>query len=48
MLDPLHRYVTALSISLPQAGRVLDAFHLTRLGFAAIDDVRRRAPVEDK
>jgi len=41
-LDPYRGYATALSSSLPKAVRVLDAFHVTRLGFAAVDDVRRR------
>jgi transposase len=41
-LDPFRGYATALSTSLPEATRVLDAFHVTRLGFAAVDDVRRR------
>src|SRR5689334_22439281 len=41
-LDPFRGYATALSVSLPHATRVLDAFHVTRLGFAAVDDVRRR------
>ncbi|HWI01065.1 MAG TPA: transposase [Propionibacteriaceae bacterium] len=41
-LDPFRGYATALRTSLPQATRVLDAFHVTRLGFAALDDVRRR------
>ncbi len=41
-LDPFRGYATALSSSLPDATRVLDAFHVTRLGFAAVDDVRRR------
>jgi transposase len=41
-LDPFRGYATALSTSLPAAVRVLDAFHVTRLGFAAVDDVRRR------
>ena len=41
-LDPFRGYATALSTSLPDAVRVLDAFHVTRLGFAAVDDVRRR------
>ncbi len=41
-LDPFRGYATALSTSLPGAVRVLDAFHVTRLGFAAVDDVRRR------
>jgi hypothetical protein len=31
-----------LRTSLPHATRVLDAFHVTRLGFAAVDDARRR------
>jgi transposase len=31
---------------LPHATRVLDAFHVTRLGFAAVDDVRRRVQQE--
>src|SRR6478736_3843341 len=33
--------------SLPHATRVLDAFHVTRLGFAAVDDVRRRVQRQD-
>src|SRR6476660_5222462 len=41
-LDPFRGYATALSTSLPGAVRVLDAFHVTRLGFAAVDEVRRR------
>jgi transposase len=41
-LDPFRGYATALHTSLPKAVRVLDAFHVTRLGFAAVDDVRRR------
>lgn len=45
-LDPFRGYATALSTALftalPDAVRVLDAFHVTRLGFAAVDDVRRR------
>lgn len=40
-LDPFRGYATALRTSLPEATRVLDAFHVTRLGFAAVDDVRR-------
>jgi transposase len=47
-LDPFRgRYATALRTCLPQAARVLDAFHVTRLGFAAVDDVRRRVQQED-
>ena len=41
-LDPFRGYATALSTSLPHAIRVLDAFHVVRLGLAAVDDVRRR------
>lgn len=41
-LDPFRGYATALSTCLPQATRVADAFHITRLGLAAVDDVRRR------
>lgn len=41
-LDPFRGYAAALSTSLPDATRVLDAFHATRLAFAAVDDVRRR------
>jgi transposase len=45
-LDPFRGYATALSSSLPKAVRVLDAFHVTRLGFAAVDEVRRRVQQE--
>ena len=41
-LDPYRGYATALRIALPGAIRVLDAFHVVRLGFAAVDEVRRR------
>jgi transposase len=41
-LDPFRGYGSALSTGLPHAVRVLDAFHVVRLGFAAVDDVRRR------
>ncbi len=41
-LDPFRGYATALSTSLPHATRVLDPFHVVRLGLAAVDDVRRR------
>ena len=41
-LDPFRGYANALRTCLPQATRVLDTFHVTRLGFAAVDDVRRR------
>ena len=40
-LDPFRGYGAALSAGLPHAVRVLDAFHVVRLGFAAVDDVRR-------
>jgi transposase len=45
-LDPFRGYATALTSSLPHAVRVLDAFHVTRLGFAAVDEVRRRVQQE--
>ena len=41
-LDPFRGYATALRTQLPGAVRVLDAFHVTRLGLAAVDEVRRR------
>jgi transposase len=41
-LDPFRGYGAALSAGLPNAVRVLDPFHVVRLGFAAVDDVRRR------
>jgi transposase len=41
-LDPFRGYGSALSAGLPRAVRVLDPFHVVRLGFAAVDDVRRR------
>jgi len=34
-LDPFRGYATALSAALPRAVRVLDAFHVVRLGLAA-------------
>jgi transposase len=45
-LDPFRGYATALRLSLPNATRVLDAFHVSRLGFAAVDEVRRRVQQE--
>jgi len=45
-LDPYRGYASALRTHLPHAVRVLDAFHVTRLGFAAVDDVRRRIQQE--
>jgi transposase len=41
-LDPYRGYASALRTALPDAVRVLDTFHVVRLGFAAVDDVRRR------
>jgi transposase len=41
-LDPFRGYATALRTTLPQATRVLDAFHVIRLGLDAVDQVRRR------
>jgi transposase len=41
-LDPFRGYATALSSQLPGAVRVLDPFHVVRLGLACVDDVRRR------
>jgi transposase len=45
-LDPFRGYATALRVNLPQAVRVLDAFHVVRLGFNAVDQVRRRVQHE--
>ena len=45
-LDPYRGYASALRSALPDAVRVLDAFHVVRLGFAAVDDVRRRIQQE--
>ncbi len=47
-LDPYRGYATALTHSLPDAVRVLDAFHVVRLGQAAVDDVRRRRQQETR
>ena len=41
-MDPFRGYATALSSRLPDAVRVLDPFHIVRLGLACVDDVRRR------
>jgi transposase len=46
-LDPYRGYASALRTALPHAVRVLDAFHVVRLGLAAVDDVRRRIQRED-
>ena len=42
-LDPFRGYATALRTTWPRATRVLDAFHVVRLGLNALDQVRRRA-----
>ncbi|HEY1565683.1 MAG TPA: ISL3 family transposase [Solirubrobacteraceae bacterium] len=41
-LDPYRGYATALGDQLPQAQRVLDPFHITKLGLDVLDEVRRR------
>ena len=41
-LDPFRGCATALRTHLPRAVRVLDAFHVVKLGFDAVDQVRRR------
>ncbi|WP_219419405.1 ISL3 family transposase [Pseudonocardia nigra] len=41
-LDPFRGYATALADQLPAATRVLDPFHVCKLGLGALDDVRRR------
>ena len=41
-LDPYRGYATALRGSLPDAIRVLDPFHVLRLGLSCLDEVRRR------
>ncbi len=41
-LDPFRGYATALRVELPHATRVLDAFHVVRLGNQVVDEVRRR------
>jgi transposase len=45
-LDPFRGYLTALREHLPHARRVLEAFHVVKLGFDAVDDVRRRVQQE--
>jgi transposase len=46
-LDPYRGYAWTLRTALPWAVRVLDAFDVVRLGFAAMDDeVRRRIQQE--
>ncbi len=41
-LDPFHGYKNALDDELEDAVAVLDAFHVVKLGTAAMDEVRRR------
>jgi transposase len=41
-LDPFRGYATALATQLPDATRVLDPFHVVKLGLSCLDDVRRR------
>lgn len=41
-LDPFRGYATALRLALPEATRVLDAFHVVKLGNQVVDEVRRR------
>ncbi|MDP9444202.1 MAG: ISL3 family transposase [Actinomycetota bacterium] len=41
-LDPFRGYATALHTELPSATRVLDAFHVVRLGNTVVEEVRRR------
>jgi transposase len=46
VLDPFRGYAAPLRAHLGGATVVLDAFHVTRLGFTAVDDVRRRVQQE--
>jgi transposase len=41
-LDPFRGYATVLHSQLPHAIRVLDAFHVVKLGNTVVDEVRRR------
>lgn len=45
-LDPYRGYASALTASLPDAIRVLDPFHVVRLGLSCLDEVRRRVQQE--
>lgn len=45
-LDPFRGYATALADTLPSAVRVLDAFHVVKLGLDMLDQVRRRVQQE--
>jgi hypothetical protein len=37
-LDPFRGYATALDIQLPHATRVLDPFHVVKLGLSCLDE----------
>lgn len=45
-LDPFQGYKTAIDDELEDAVAVLDAFHVVKLGTAALDDCRRRVQLE--
>jgi transposase len=45
-LDPFRGYATALTAQLPDAVRVLDPFHVVKLGLTCLDEVRRRVQQE--
>lgn len=45
-LDPFHGYKNAIADQLEDAVAVLDAFHVTKLGTDAVDQVRRRVQQE--
>jgi transposase len=45
-LDPFHGYKNAIDDRLEDATAVLDAFHVVKLGSAAVDEVRRRVQQE--
>ena len=45
-LDPFHGYKNAIDDQLEDATAVLDAFHMVKLGTAAVDEVRRRVQQE--
>ncbi len=41
-LDPFRGYATTIATELPDATRVLDAFHVVKLANTALGEVRRR------
>jgi transposase len=45
-LDPFRGYASALAAQLPAAVRVLDPFHVVKLGLSCVDDIRRRVQQE--